>query len=509
LTFRENRSMPQIPSPLLSIITDRSKLAGLLMILLPVLLVTLDNTILSFALPKIAVALGPSAAEQLWVIDAYSLVLAGLLITMGGVGDRVGYRRLLCVGCTGFAVISVAIVFSQQAWHLIAGRAVLGLFGAMILPATLALIRTAFDDREERRLAVAAWATCLTLGAAAGPLLGGVLLQFFSWQSVFLVAVPFLLPVLLLSPMIPESPKQEAGLPIDYPSILLSLGAMTGMMLSLKHLATVGLDAYAIVGMLMGLLMGIAFVRRQLRLQEPLLDLRLFDSSAFCVSITVNLVSLGALIGFLFFATQLLQLVLGLSPIAASLILLPGQVCAVAAGLAIVPIAQRVAPNIVIPGCLCLAAGAFAVMALFTATALTVALAFVLLNAAVAAITSVSNDLVLSAVPADKAGSASSVSETAYEVGVVLGTTLVGGAVAAWYRVRLVLPEGVEDGAGALTATLGGAHSLAQDLPAEAGTALAEAANTAFSGGVTVTSGLVAGLIVLFALYACRELRQA
>ena len=501
--------MPQIPSPLLSIITDRSKLAGLLMILLPVLLVTLDNTILSFALPKIAVALGPSAAEQLWVIDAYSLVLAGLLITMGGVGDRVGYRRLLCVGCTGFAVISVAIVFSQQAWHLIAGRAVLGLFGAMILPATLALIRTAFDDREERRLAVAAWATCLTLGAAAGPLLGGVLLQFFSWQSVFLVAVPFLLPVLLLSPMIPESPKQEAGLPIDYPSILLSLGAMTGMMLSLKHLATVGLDAYAIVGMLMGLLMGIAFVRRQLRLQEPLLDLRLFDSSAFCVSITVNLVSLGALIGFLFFATQLLQLVLGLSPIAASLILLPGQVCAVAAGLAIVPIAQRVAPNIVIPGCLCLAAGAFAVMALFTATALTVALAFVLLNAAVAAITSVSNDLVLSAVPADKAGSASSVSETAYEVGVVLGTTLVGGAVAAWYRVRLVLPEGVEDGAGALTATLGGAHSLAQDLLAEAGTALAEAANTAFSGGVTVTSGLVAGLIVLFALYACRELRQA
>jgi DHA2 family multidrug resistance protein-like MFS transporter len=501
--------MPQIPSPLLSIITDRSKLAGLLMILLPVLLVTLDNTILSFALPKIAVALGPSAAEQLWVIDAYSLVLAGLLITMGGVGDRVGYRRLLCVGCTGFAVISVAIVFSQQAWHLIAGRAVLGLFGAMILPATLALIRTAFDDREERRLAVAAWATCLTLGAAAGPLLGGVLLQFFSWQSVFLVAVPFLLPVLLLSPMIPESPKQEAGLPIDYPSILLSLGAMTGMMLSLKHLATVGLDAYAIVGMLMGLLMGIAFVRRQLRLQEPLLDLRLFDSSAFCVSITVNLVSLGALIGFLFFATQLLQLVLGLSPIAASLILLPGQVCAVAAGLAIVPIAQRVAPNIVIPGCLCLAAGAFAVMALFTATALTVALAFVLLNAAVAAITSVSNDLVLSAVPADKAGSASSVSETAYEVGVVLGTTLVGGAVAAWYRVRLVLPEGVEDGAGALTATLGGAHSLAQDLPAEAGTALAEAANTAFSGGVTVASGLVAGLIVLFALYACRGLRQA
>jgi len=156
LTFRENRSMFQAPGPLWSIITNRFKLAGLLMILLPVLLVTLDNTILNFALPKIAVALGPSAAEQLWVIDAYSLVLAGLLITMGTLGDRVGYSRLLCVGCTGFAIISIAIVFSRQAWHLIAGRAVLGLFGAMILPATLALIRTVFDDREERRIAVAA-----------------------------------------------------------------------------------------------------------------------------------------------------------------------------------------------------------------------------------------------------------------------------------------------------------------------------------------------------------------
>jgi len=499
--------MQKTSSPLLSIITDRSKLAGLLTILLPVLLVTLDNTILNFALPKIAGALGPSAAEQLWVIDAYSLVLAGLLITMGSAGDRVGYRRLLCVGCTGFAVVSVAIVFSQQAWHLIAGRAVLGLFGAMILPATLALIRTAFDDREERRLAVAAWATCLTLGAAAGPLLGGVLLQFFSWQSVFLVAVPFLLPVLLVSPMIPES-RRQAGLLIDYPSILLSLGAMTGVMLSLKHSATVGVDAYATVGMLMGLLMGIAFVRRQLQLQEPLLDLRLFDSSTFCVSITVNLVTLGALIGFLFFATQLLQLVLDLSPIASSLILLPGQVCAVAAGLAIVPIAQRVAPNIVIPGCLYLAAGAFAVMALFTATALTVAVAFVLLNTAVAAVTSVSNDLVLSAVPADKAGSASSVSETAYEVGVVLGTTLVGGAVAAWYRLSLVLPEELKDTTADIAATLGGAHSLAQDLPAEVGVVLTEAANTAFSAAVAIASGLVAASIVLFAMYARYGLRK-
>ncbi|MGY4492815.1 MFS transporter [Pseudomonas sp. TE3610] len=426
--------MEVVTSPLSSIARNRSKVAALLMIVLPVLLVTIDNTILNFALPRIAIALQPSAAAQLWMIDAYSLMLAGLLVTMGRLGDRAGYRLLLCVGCSGFAVISVAAVFATQAWHLIAGRAVLGFFGAMILPATLALIRTAFDDREERRLVVAVWATCLTVGSAAGPLLGGLLLQQFDWQAVFLVALPFLLPVLLLSPFVAESAKRQ-GAPIDGLSVLLSLTTMAALMLSLKHMTTVGVNISAVVGLLVGTFLATAFARRQLHLEQPLLDLRLFKSGEFCVSILVNLVSLGLLVGFLFFATQLLQLVLGLSPLVASVILVPGQILAVGAGLAIVPVAQRLAPHILIPGCLCLAAGAFAVMALNTVTALSLGVAFVLLNVAVAALTSVSNDIVLSSVPADSAGSASAVSETAYEIGVVMGTTLMGGAVAAWYRL--------------------------------------------------------------------------
>ncbi|NWA03048.1 MFS transporter [Pseudomonas gingeri] len=494
-------------SPLVSILKDRSKGAALLVIMLPVLLVTIDNTILSFALPRIVTALAPSAAEQLWMIDAYSLVLAGLLVTMGSTGDRVGHRRMLCLGCSGFAVISVLVVFSQQAWHLIAGRVLLGCFGAMILPATLALIRTAFEDREERRLAVAVWATCLTIGSALGPLLGGLLLQYFDWQAVFLVALPFLLPVLLLASSITESSRQQ-GAPTDYPSILLSLGAMTGTMLALKHLATVGADTQALLWALAGVLMGVLFVRRQLLLEQPLLDLRLFAWPVFSVSITVNLVSLGMLIGFIFFATQLLQLVFGMSPLMASLILVPGQALAIVAGMAIVPVAQRVAPNRVISGCLLVAAAAFTVMALFPATMLTVCVAFILLNVSVAAITSVSNDLVLCSVPAESAGSASSVSETAYEVGVVLGTTLIGGAVAALYRLSLALPEGVSEEVVKAAQTLGGAHAISQTRSDAATVGLLEAVNAAFRESVAISSGMVAGATVLFALLTYRYLRR-
>ncbi|MFJ4372147.1 MFS transporter [Pseudomonas japonica] len=492
--------MQQAASPLFSMLRDRSKGTALLVIMLPVLLVTIDNTILNFALPRIAVALNPSAAAQLWMIDAYSLVLAALLVTMGSSGDRFGHRRLLFIGCGGFAVVSLLLALSWQDWQLIAGRALLGVFGAMILPATLALIRSAFDDREERRLAVAVWATCLTLGSALGPLLGGVLLQFFDWPSVFLVALPFLLPVLLLAPSINDTERQTGGA-VDVPSILLSLAAMTCVMLALKQAATRGFDAQALLCLLAGLAWGLSFVRRQLQLEQPLLDLRLFRHRAFSVSILVNLVSLGLLVGFIFFATQLLQLVFGLSPLAACLILVPGQVLALLAGMAVVTLARRVAPNHLISACLLLAAGAFAVMALVEASVASLGIAFLLLNVSVAAITSVSNDLVLCSVPAERAGSASSVSETAYEVGVVLGTTLIGGAVAALYRLSLVLPEGVSEEVVRAAETLGGAHALQE------GGGVLSAVNAAFRDGVSVTSGVVALGVVLFALLVLRSLR--
>nr|WP_110971837.1 MFS transporter [Pseudomonas huaxiensis] len=498
--------MQDAVSPLSAIIRDRSKGLALLVIMLPVLLVTIDNTILNFALPHIAAGLSPSAAEQLWMIDAYSLVLAGLLVTMGSTGDRLGHRRMLLLGCAGFAAVSLLVALSQEAWQLIGGRALLGVFGTMILPSTLALIRSAFEDREERRVAVAVWATCLTFGSALGPLFGGVLLEFFDWPVVFLVALPFLLPVLVLAPSLRETALQP-GQRADIPSIVLSLGAMTGVMLGLKHGATTGLDSQALLFLCAGVAVGVLFVRRQLRVAQPLLDLRLFRLPAFSVSIAVNLVSLGLLIGFIFFATQLLQLVFGLSPLLASLILVPGQVLGIAAGLSIVPVARKVAPNRVIAGCLLLGAAAFAVMALLHASVVSVCVAFVLLNVSVAAITTVSNDLVLSTVPAASAGSASSVSETAYEVGVVLGTTLIGGAVAALYRLSLVLPPGLSEDASKAADTLGGAHAVGHAGTFDGASALLHAVDLAFRAGVEQTSAVVAVVAALFAWVALRGLR--
>ena len=163
--------------------------AGLAVLVLPTLLVAIDNTVLGFALPAISEALAPSATELLWIVDVYPLVLAGLLVTMGTVGDRIGRRRILMIGVTGFGLVSFAATFATDAAQLIGARALLGFFGAMLMPATLALLRSLFLDRSARRLAVAVWASGFAAGAALGPIVGGLLLERFWWGSVFLVNV--------------------------------------------------------------------------------------------------------------------------------------------------------------------------------------------------------------------------------------------------------------------------------------------------------------------------------
>lgn len=500
--------MSEVANPLVSMLKDRSKTLALFVIMLPVLLVTIDNTILNFSLPKISSALSPSAAQQLWIIDAYSIVLAGLLVTMGGAGDRVGHRKILYIGCSGFAIVSLTIVFSQQAWHLIVGRAVLGFFGAMILPATLALIRATFEDREERRIAVAVWATSLTAGSALGPLVGGILLQFYDWQAVFLVAIPLLAPVLILAPSyLPESENQPTS-SIDYWSITLSMAAMVSLMYALKHGATESVDAIAASTFIGGLLLGALFVRRQLTLKDPLLDLKLFTVPAFSISILVNLTSLGVLIGFIYLATQMMQIILSTGPLMASLNLVPGQILAIIAGIAVVPFAQRLAPNLIISFCLLLAGSAFAVFVMFEISLLTICIAFVLLNIGVAAITTVTNDLVLSSVPTERAGSASSVSETAYEVGVVLGTTLIGGAVAWLYRSLFILPADIGSSVASLAQeTLPGAYTASETLPPALANQLMEAASEAFIQGVQWTSIGVVGVVMFLILLVIRYLK--
>ncbi|KQQ69035.1 MFS transporter [Microbacterium sp. Leaf320] len=486
--------------------------AALVVLMLPVLLVSVDNTVLSFALPEISIALAPTGAEQLWIIDVYPLVLAGLLVTMGTLGDRFGRRRMLLIGATGFAAVSALAAFAPTAGLLIAARALLGFFGAMLMPSTLSLLRSIFQNRDQRRLAIAVWASAFSAGSALGPIVGGFLLEHFDWGSVFLIAVPVLIPLLIAAPLlVPESRDPNPGR-IDIVSIVLSMAAMIPVVYAIKSLAVEGPSLSAGGWALLGIVMGYLFVRRQLHAEVPMLDMVLFRRGSFSGAILVNLLSVVALVGFLYFVSQHLQLVLGLSPMTAGAALVPGMIAMIVAGLSVVPISRRVPPHILVPAGLVFSVAGYLLVA-FTTSDHGVApliIAFVVLGIGIGGAETISNELILSSAPAEKAGAASAVSETAYELGAVLGTAVLGGLITAFYRGALVIPPGIPaDAAHAAEETLAGAYTAAQELPAQLGDALWDAASAAFGSGVLVTSLIGAGLVVLAGVIAAVTLRKA
>ena len=486
--------------------------AALAVLMLPVLLVSVDNTVLSFALPEISVALAPTGAEQLWIIDVYPLVLAGLLVTMGTLGDRFGRRRMLLIGATGFAAVSALAAFAPTAGLLIAARALLGFFGAMLMPSTLSLLRSIFVNRDQRRMAIAVWASAFSAGSALGPIVGGFLLEHFAWGAVFLVAVPVLIPLLIAAPLlVPESRDPNPGR-IDLISILLSMAAMVPVVYAIKSFAVDGPTLKGVLWAAVGIVMGVLFVRRQLRAQTPMLDMKLFARGSFSGAILVNLLSVIALVGFLYFVSQHLQLVLGLSPMVAGLALVPGMVMMIVAGLAVVPISRRVSPHIVIPAALVFSLAGYLLVAFSTSDhgVAPLIIAFLVLGIGIGAAETISNELILSSAPPEKAGAASAVSETAYELGAVLGTALLGGLITAFYRGALVIPQGVPaEAAAQASETLAGAYTAAQDLPSALGAALWDAAASAFGSGVFVTSLIGAALVVVAGTIAAITLRPA
>ncbi|WP_426183538.1 MFS transporter [Microbacterium sp. TWP3-1-2b2] len=483
---------------------------ALVVLMLPVLLVSVDNTVLSFALPEIAIALAPSGAEQLWIIDAYPLVLAGLLVTMGTLGDRFGRRRMLLIGSTGFAAVSVLAAFAPTAALLIAARALLGFFGAMLMPSTLSLLRSIFQNRDQRRMAIAVWASAFSAGSALGPIVGGFLLEHFAWGSVFLIAVPVLIPLLIAAPLLVPESRDPAPGKIDPISIALSMATMIPVVYAIKAVAVDGVTVYAVLWALLGITMGWLFVRRQLRAKTPMLDMALFRRGSFSGAILVNLLSVVALVGFLYFVPQHLQLILGLSPMMAGLALVPGMIAVIVAGLSVVPISRRVRPHILVPAALAFSVVGYLLVAFTTAGhgAVPLILAFVVLGIGIGAAETISNELILSSAPAAKAGAASAVSETAYELGAVLGTAVLGGIITAFYRSALVIPEGLPaDVSAAARETLAGAYTAAQDLSDPLGSALWEAAASAFDSGVLVTSLIGAILVVAAGTIAAVTLR--
>jgi DHA2 family multidrug resistance protein-like MFS transporter len=481
--------------------TPRRAWAALAVLLLPVLLIAVDNTILAFALPSIAQEFRPAATTQLWIVDVYSLVLATLLIAMGSLGDRIGRRRLLMIGAAGFAVVSAAAAFAPSAGYLVAARAVLGFFGAMLMPSTLSLIRNIFEDASSRRLAIAIWASFFTAGSALGPIVGGALLEHFHWGAVFLVAVPILLPLLILAPrLVPESRDPNPG-PLDLTSVALSLTTMLPLVWAIKTAAHDGASWLVGGALAMTVASALLFVRRQNRSATPMIDIRLFGYAPFASSILANFLSIVGLIGFIFFVSQHLQLVLGLSPLTAGLVTLPGAVLSMVAGIGVVRLVKWIAPHALVIVGLVLVSVGFGMILLFRhdLNVSAVVVSFIVLEIGVGISQTITNDTIVSSVPPAKAGAASAVSETAYELGAVVGTAVLGTIFTAFYRNNVAVPQGLTAAQTADAAeSIGGATAVAHQLSPSVADKLLDSAKVAFDSGIAPTA-IIASLLTLVA----------
>ncbi|MFF0296134.1 MFS transporter [Kitasatospora sp. NPDC004614] len=463
---------------------------GLALLMLPTLIVAMDVTALLLALPRLSADLGADNVQQLWISDSYGLMVAGLVITMGTLGDRIGRRRLLLTGAAAFAVLSVVAAFAVDPLMLIVVRALLGVAGATLAPSTLSLITNMFRDERARGRAIAIWATGQFAGGALGPVLAGVLLQHFWWGSVFLIAVPPMLLLLIAGPaLLPEFRSDRAGR-LDPAGVGLSLAAMMLLVYGIKQLAVDGISggasAWPAVALVVGAVLGMLFVRRQLRVDSPLLDLRLLRSRPF-TAVLVGLVFAGvAMAGTGLLVTQYLQNVLDHSPAVSAVLFAPMGI-GVAVGTMTAPaLARRMKQTTAIAGGLALSALGGLLLAVVDGDgALPLAMTGItVLALGTGPLFALGTGLVLGSVPPERAGSAASMSETGNYLGGSLGFALLGVLAAIVYRHGM---HGTSD-------SLAGAVAAAQRLPAEQGAALLRDAREAFTTALHVT-GLAAAVI--------------
>ncbi|WP_369239317.1 MFS transporter [Streptomyces sp. R21] len=478
---------------------------ALSVLVLAVLLVAVDATVLGLATPYISEDLKPSGTQLLWIGDVYSFVIAGLLVSMGSLGDRIGRKKLLLIGSTAFGAVSVLNAYATTPEMMILARALLGVAGATLMPATLALIRNLFHDPRERSLAIGIWGATASAGTAVGPVVGGFLLEHFWWGSVFLINLPVMAVLVLVGiKLLPESRNPDPG-PWDLTSVLLSLVGMIGLVYAVKEAAAHGVSGEAAAAGLLGVGALCWFVRRQLTLPTPLLDMRLFRNRGFSAAVLADLLTILGLAGLIFFLSQYLQLVQGRGPFEAGLAELPAAVGAVAAGLIAGTVARRLSVRAVVAGGLAAVGLALAALTLLSQSTGYPLLGGALLVVGIGAGFSftVTADVILSSVPKEQAGAASAVSETAYELGAALGIALLGSIVTGAYR-GFTAPAGTPEAA---HESLGGAAEVASGLPADTADALMDSARTAFVEGLTLAAGIGAAVLLATAVAAWFLLR--
>ncbi|MFF8844386.1 MFS transporter [Streptomyces sp. NPDC015127] len=489
----------------------RREWTAFVVLLLPLLLVSMDVSVLYFAIPAISRELDPSSTQQLWIFDIYTFALAGLLITMGSLGDRIGRRRLLLMGAAAFGTASIGAAYAQSAEMLIAARALLGVGGATLMPSTMALVRNMFREDAQRTKAIGIWSGAMAGGIALGSVLGGVLLDHFWWGSVFLINVPAMLLLLVLVPVLVPEFKDPAPGRFDLLSVPLSMGAVLPVVYGLKEIAAEGYRPLPALCITVGLAVGYVFVRRQRSRDDAMISRTLFQKRGFGSGIVLNTVAMFAVMGSAYFTTQYLQSVLGMGPMEAALwSVVPSLAVGVAAPAAGAAVQRAGRGPVVVAGFLIGAAG-YAILSLTGTDSLAVLLtAAAVMGCGTVTVMAVVSDMALAAAPPEKAGSAASLLETGQEFGGALGMAFLGSLGTAVYRrdIADTAPSGVSgDALTTARETLGGAGVVADRLPAGAGQSLLEAAREAFVHGMQIAAVAGGALLIAAALLATVLLR--
>ncbi|MGH3875448.1 MAG: MFS transporter [Actinophytocola sp.] len=491
----------------------RREWIGLGVLVLPSMLLFMMLTILFLAIPHMAADLAPSSTEMLWILDIYGFLMAGFLVAMGTLADRIGRRKLLVIGAAVFGVVSILAAYTDEPAMMILWRAILGIAAATQMPSTLGLIFTMFRDAKQRGIAIGVWAAGISAGVALGPLLSGILLEAFTWRATFLVAVPVMAVVVIGAPLLlPEHRDTNAGR-LDLVSVLLLLATLLPFIYGIKALAKDDPLAVALLTVAVGLGFGAWFVIRQLRSDAPLLDVRLFANRTVSGALGVFILAASALGGVYLLFTQYLQLVADLSPLETGLAILPGAALLVVVSVVAPIIARRVRPGYVIAFGLAVQVIGYLMLTQVESTSglpLLIA-SFIVLYPAVNPAMAFTTDLVVGSVPPEKAGAGSGLSTTANDLGISLGVALLGSIGIAAYRSEIdgTLPSGLPaEAAASAKDSMDGAVAAAGALPADLSAAVLEPARAAFTSGLNLAAIVAAVIAAAGAILAAVRLRH-
>lgn len=487
----------------------RQEWLGLMVLILPTLLVSMDMTITYLALPAISAALRPTSAELLWITDIYGFLESGLLIVMGTLGDRIGLKKLLLTGSISFAAASTLAAFSTSALMLILSRAIMGIAGATLLPTTLSIIRNLFHNDVERTFAMGLYTTCFSSGTMIGPMVGGFLLNHFWWGSVFLVALPIMLLLLLSAPfLLPEFKDNNAG-KLDIQSAALLIVSILLFIFGVKRLAEDGFSTTPLLFAAAGIALLLVFIKRQHSLRHPLFELRLFKNTSFNTALLALFIALFSWSGMFFFVGQYLQLIRGLDAFNAGLWTIPASTGSIVLCMLAPLLVKRFARgNLIVTGIIILAVGIGLISFVSTTSLGLMIAATVLMSGGCGLIVTLGIDMVVASAPPEKAGAAAGISETSTALGGSLGIALLGSFWTLMYRHRVanhishLLPEKEAE---AIKNTLGGATALAKKLPPAEVTDMLNNARAAFVHSMNITALACSLIVFVVAILAMKK----